>query len=71
MNSKPSNPDSKQSEPQLSPTFTRDLIKRTQKRQNVSEVLFMLAVGFRTVLTGFFKIDTVLQNKQSDKQKDN
>lgn len=43
--------------------FTEKLVKKIQRRQTYREFLFMIAIGFTDIVKGFFRIDTVKQDR--------
>lgn len=45
--------------PQISPGFTEKVIQKATRKQTFKELLFVFAVGFKNIVSGFFKIETI------------
>ncbi len=54
--------------PDLSEDFTNELLNKINRRQTIKDYLYMFVVGFRKMLEGFFKLETVknLSNKEEE-----
>lgn len=54
----------------LSSSFTEKLIHKAHRRHTIREFLFMLIVGFRNMIGGFFKIETIATHSNKPKKED-
>lgn len=54
----------------LSSSFTERLIQKARRRHTFREFLFMMIVGFRTIIGGFFKIETIATRHDKQKKED-
>lgn len=46
--------------------FNENLMKKIRGQQTLKDYLFMIVVGFRRMLEGFFKLETIKHLKEPD-----
>ncbi len=46
--------------------FNENLMKKIRGQQTLKDYLFMIVVGFRRMLEGFFKLETIQHLKEPD-----